>query len=818
MGTQHFRQEAKPLRLAELDPAQNDAARAIVALIASCIRQDDKGNAHETSARRFQLPDGIATRKSRVIFLSGARGTGKTTVLMTLLAATDAKPEDVHAKGCQGKCENRENPPSKESCIATRDDWNLVVEHAIWLDPLDMERMPPSANLLAAILVRIREAMDRALGPRSDFGSPRRFAMGASPQADTDPHEMLESLQRDVAMAWDPTDIGPRRASAGQSDAHAVEVLEAERGRLGFNARLERTVRLYVDRVKALHRLAHRPVLVLPVDDFDLNPTRCLELLRFLRMVSVPHLLTVVLGCIELTESALAIDQVGEFARLATEGLRDREFRHLIDRTAAETAAQAIRKLLPPGQVLEIEHAPLENALKYSPAGSLVTLDTLLQGVPISLPSAGISPRKEGGTSEMNVSKMIKPDEPSKSAGTTPAQPFDYIGRHAFELPWRHVVDLHACLTNRLERQGKQGQFRFFEDLADRAVAEDLHLSIAQKVQLRTAIHRLDKLKWHSSLWPVEFDYSDGRHRYFPPTGTGDDGAIKPAVIAVREWDWRTTLQYREAVGGHDPSSFEASRSGSESKILWSTFVSPRTVGALTLLRDAVSEGYGGTGPRLNPWRHPLIWTEWGSVRIPWLFHRWSTFYEYEYFLYLWKKEVDASESDVASLAKAWRELPFKVLEKVNPGITTMKMDDAKSHPVLMEFLTHYRVATECLRMPEAACGPAAPATPATPATPRKKVKDPKGSVFEWATKPELHNDDTFKADIDRRVQKVRTHFLERFYEAGSDETTALEVMGYPTPPPDYVKQAWASFGRQHPRQGTTAVAPPESPTSAPKT
>ena len=56
------------------------------------------------------------------------------------------------------------------------------------------------------------------------------------------------------------------------------------------------------------------PLFVLPVDDFDLNPVRCLELLRLLRSIAVPRLFTLILGDIDQAEEVLQLKMTGDFA------------------------------------------------------------------------------------------------------------------------------------------------------------------------------------------------------------------------------------------------------------------------------------------------------------------------------------------------------------------------------------------------------------------------------------------------------------------------------------------------------------------------
>ncbi len=304
-------------------------------------------------------------RSSRILLLSGERGTGKTTVLLSLIQLTEEKsgslPEDVSK--VLGDLSHR----------------------LVWLAPIDMEPLAEPTNLLAAILARFSEAARGRGGEERDVGG-----LLESRSESRDTLLQLQHLETNVALAWD----GNLAARGGQLDPDnfAVEVMRTERARLALNRSLKLALDDLARKVfgKDGRDGVSNPLFVLPVDDFDLNPLRCLDLLRVLRMVSVPRLFTLVLGDVKVAEMLFNLKLSGDFARLAGRSGREdllslsaEDVRGL----AGEVAANAIRKLLPPGQIIRLEHMAPAEALNYAPAPDKPTLHRVLAASPLRVDS-----------------------------------------------------------------------------------------------------------------------------------------------------------------------------------------------------------------------------------------------------------------------------------------------------------------------------------------------------------------------------------------------------------------------------------------------
>ncbi|MFP5286411.1 MAG: hypothetical protein ACLGI9_11790, partial [Thermoanaerobaculia bacterium] len=238
-----LRPEARPLHWSNLNQSQKNAfQRILAALHDACSNVDAEASLLEKTQEEIHpsLPETLDPfRSSRLIFLSGQRGTGKSTVLLSLF--------DLFRSG-GGK-----TPPSYLPGLRNR---------LVWLEPLDMEPLPRPTNLLAAILARIDEAVSR-------------FTLGSDPRAhhsgllDLSSGEralhQLRKLAADIAIAWDGN--VDDRAGNLDPDAYAEEVRRVEEARLKVNHRFATALET-LSKALSQTRFVNQPVFVLPVDDY----------------------------------------------------------------------------------------------------------------------------------------------------------------------------------------------------------------------------------------------------------------------------------------------------------------------------------------------------------------------------------------------------------------------------------------------------------------------------------------------------------------------------------------------------------------------
>lgn len=319
-----LRPEARPLAWASLDAAQQNAFEEIASWLSSAAsavgqQSKDRGDYGGWLDR---------DRASRIATLAGGRGTGKTTALLSLIDACRFFKEG------QGQKES-DFPDELHRTL------HELGPKLVWLEPLDLEPLPKSSNLLAAILARIDAEVRRPRGPVQVSGW-----IGKSFQSSESKNPLLDlmQLQTDVALAWD----GNLSARSGQldPDVYATEVMRAENARLMLNRRLANLL----DDLATLI-LGNRDLLfVLPIDDCDLNPALAVPLLRLLRMTSVPRLFTIVLADEGMGRTVFKLKYQGELVEAAAPtGVLDNNTKSL-ESIADQVGFNALRKLLPPGQ------------------------------------------------------------------------------------------------------------------------------------------------------------------------------------------------------------------------------------------------------------------------------------------------------------------------------------------------------------------------------------------------------------------------------------------------------------------------------------
>ena len=353
-----LRVEAGPAQWVELDSAQRTAYLRIGTMVSEAV--SDMGSA----SRGEEAGDRL--RRTQTAFVMGGRGTGKTTVLSTLRRDS--------GQGTEGLGQGRRSQAARDQAhVMPTEDRDKVLSkiagRLVWLETLDMEPLPPDANLLAAILVRLEDAA-RAYGVKE---APQLGRARGLLEPSSDYHAALLELQRlqtDVALAWD----GNLRDRKGHldPDTYAVEMMRIEQARLSLNRRFADTFETLAEHVFRSARV-HDPLFVLPVDDFDLNPPTCLDLLRVLRLISIPRLFTIILGDLQVAQTVLSLKLSHDIGTIADSRIH-RDMLAIdpgsVGVLAGDVAANAIRKLLPPAHRVELRPMSVLEALNFRPLGA----------------------------------------------------------------------------------------------------------------------------------------------------------------------------------------------------------------------------------------------------------------------------------------------------------------------------------------------------------------------------------------------------------------------------------------------------------------
>jgi hypothetical protein len=216
-------------------------------------------------------------RHNQAFLISGKRGTGKTTILLSVLK---------HWIGDWKK--------SKTSRICP-------------IGIVDLQPLPGSTSLVlhvATQLLRVVEGIEDNLEPENREFSEHEFSIES--------RKKWRTFLRAVAAAWDEG-VQTRRATL-DIDSYALELEHVERERLT----VPRAFREFVDALvkdaeKGLPDAGAKTVFVIPIDDADMNPKRCVELLNVMRTLWHPNIVFVLTGDEELFMQTAAATFMQEF-------------------------------------------------------------------------------------------------------------------------------------------------------------------------------------------------------------------------------------------------------------------------------------------------------------------------------------------------------------------------------------------------------------------------------------------------------------------------------------------------------------------------
>ena len=654
----HLRPEARPLKWKDLDSEQQNAFEQVKNLLQSAVDVLDR---REQTAPEGDLGWLDRDRSSRIIMLAGARGAGKTTALLSIIQGNYKKDE------------------------AFEQLWRRLV----WLEPLDMEPLAKSVNLLAGILVRIEAAINKAktqagTGHRNEGSQLASVSDWDRITTQKDPYFELLKLASDVALTWD----GNLSARGGNldPDVFATEVLRTERARLSLNRRMTDLL----DRLARSFYPGREPLFVLPIDDFDLNPAQAVPLLRLLRMVTAPRLFTIVLGDEDMARKVFALTYQGELMEaVAPTGTLDRSAASSLRETADQIGLSALRKLLPPGQRIYLHPMRAHKVLNLvppdakpteeSPGDGPLTIGNMLSQFKLkplwskddqASQFKGHIPLAEGHYTEVtslqqiiDVERLIFTD-PNKAdsnnadvARSTPRRRGAYSGRFFFRQTARRMHDLWAKLHHIHTIQHEQNDesnpregledkkvrylLNFLAEQARQAIQEDPLLPSDVRKTLQGMIepnwegdfeldaHYLKLVAPHEDLLPTRCTIQVEQTKAEAPTEPELEGRL--LFRQVNQW-------YLQAITSQlDTQPIQASRQLRAALTLFSDHVSMHD-------RDRLARG----SIRPDPFELGCATAEWRLLRrevqeptrIQWPAPNWESLWPYDLLSTFWSEAV----------------------------------------------------------------------------------------------------------------------------------------------------------------------------------
>lgn len=654
-----LRPEARPLDWKSLDPEQKNAFREVVSWLDTAVRDLRRRNSRERLDRESWLD---TDRSSRILMLSGERGSGKTTALLSVIQAC------LHFRR-----EGGAKPSTDDYPADLREVLPDLSTRLVWLEPIDMEPLPKSVNLLAAILSRIEATVKpKPAGDRRHVGAELDWWGGSK-----DPLLSLMRLQTDVALTWEGN-LGARGGHL-DPDVYATEVMRAERARLMLNRRISDLLDDIADSFFRSKDL----LFVLPIDDCDLSPALAVPILRVLRMISVPRLFTIVLGDEPMARTVFRLKYQGELIEAAaptgTTGADTWPGGYRLGGTADQVGLSALRKLLPPGQRIYLRPMRVRTALEYTaqpgpPRAEQLTIRRMLGSYHLrSLwqdSGAGseqefldkLPLKHEDYTRVQSIIDIIDTErvvfvhEPGQRSRRQSA----YSGRTFFRQPARRVLDLWAKLygihtTELSDQEREEGLapeakrlrllLNYLAEQALQAVDEDFELLEDERLRLTRMIDR----NWEGDyeldanyleLLPPPWDQVPTRSwvdlkQVFSTPVAGETTAFAPYLACQQVKDWFLQTRVLGPGGNLDRQEIRASRPVRAALTLFSDYVAMHD-------RERLSRG----SIRPNPLQLRCAAVRWiatdGSLRheVYWPAPDWESLWPYDLLTSWWSEAV----------------------------------------------------------------------------------------------------------------------------------------------------------------------------------
>ncbi|NMO13944.1 hypothetical protein HPC49_08800 [Pyxidicoccus fallax] len=278
------RAEATPFLYSNLTSDQQRAGSEIAATLRDMA--DEPWSApHGGPQEHAYLPHLDRARTNRVLLIDGGRGTGKSTLLLTLLNA--------YRRSVLGAKEPR---------------WiRGMAEMIIPVEIIDLQPLPPSTNLALHVMGRLKSVVDTVEPPPTTSTSSKPIWDEASGPRLRDKWNRLMRL----LATWDES----LEARVGRQDtsSYVIEIIEEEleRGQLaeGFRDAVDALVEGYASKFGRGGN--KKPLFLVPIDDADMNPKLSARLLELLRKLWHPRLSFLMAGdsrlfLLRLQESLLA--------------------------------------------------------------------------------------------------------------------------------------------------------------------------------------------------------------------------------------------------------------------------------------------------------------------------------------------------------------------------------------------------------------------------------------------------------------------------------------------------------------------------------
>lgn len=301
-------------------------------------------------------------RHNHTVILDGGRGSGKTTVFLSLLDAWARYWSEAPRDGIL-QSEPGRPAPSRDLYPARVPSGKGVL---VPLEIVDLQPLPPSMNLLLHLAGRLQRVVKAIEGMPAERWPAAFHPRGpdAEPASSTYWREFIQV----VAGGWDGN-VRERRSQL-DPEAYAIELEQSARRGIEMQSSFQR----FLDALtKDFCRYARfwlgdaLPLFIVPIDDADMNPQRSMELIDLLQSLSHPRMAFLLTGHSDMFLSALRAHYLAMLRRpLAYLRVSDDELHTLTLRASPTQLAEDVyARAIPPAHRCELP--PLSPADRIGP-------------------------------------------------------------------------------------------------------------------------------------------------------------------------------------------------------------------------------------------------------------------------------------------------------------------------------------------------------------------------------------------------------------------------------------------------------------------
>lgn len=460
-----LRSEAIPVaRYCELTRYQRIGLRQLLRRLNTALT--DLDNRLEIPTRPAWLSN---DRLAQLAFIDGQRGTGKTTLMVTLVRLIVSDPNSDFYQNFT-RNDGTAGAENSEQQIPLEEDFYQLAQplrdRVIVLEPLDMEPLPRSTPLLAAILARLSSAA-------REFDPGRNEFRGLLDPTLDDNHDFIrfQQFQAKIARALD-SNLSKRSGSLDR-EQYGQAVMEQEQDRLQIRQTLDDVLSQLTKAMGGSQGNPQRCMFLVPVDDVDMNPKRCLELLRLLRIYSPPQLYFLLMGQFDLVRNIVNMSMANEYEQVRPLKVESRTASdELLERKILEVAAANLQKMVP--DVIELPQLSIQEIMTFRPTGMRTdnhrdnrppSLGDLFQR--IKLTNSAVLPLDIDNLYDLLM--LHRDPTVTRNQNTSDFQIGTYPGLGAFQVTLRKLVDLYrdlseALLEEQLYREAPDRQSNLFEE------------------------------------------------------------------------------------------------------------------------------------------------------------------------------------------------------------------------------------------------------------------------------------------------------------------------------------------------------------------